>query len=639
MSWTFKPHGKEKIRNPLADEFFTDPELSSNATALVREAVQNTLDARLDNGLPARIRIKVGKVSDKSYVAQYFEGLEDHTTVSLGSTAQIPDSFNYLVYEDFNTTGLWGDSGVLKASSNLEKEEQSYTYFVHVEGEGSKGEGKKGKWGVGKIVFPMLSQVKSYFAYSVRDPEKEPCGKNQVLIGQSILKYHDIGDITYQADGWMAEMVDDVPQPFSGSYATEFAQKWSVSRADDENGLSLVVPVIREGLGISELRDAVIRQYFISILSGDLECTFEDADGHSIELNQGNFVQFLDNIKALNQGSKRDLTTEQVRAGITAFSDAVEVGDVLDVEITRNGAAQVLGDIPGHIIEQAAESLDSVNVAIFKVMIDVPVPKSISFIKDSFEVLLAPLAGKNPIVFSREGILVPGTQAVNVKDFLVVVMVDEGPLADLLGWAEGPAHEDWRPDTQLLKQNFHHSSKSRSAVENVIKLVRNYPKRIVEEINRTKSEERDDQYFSDWFAFVEPKGSKSKPKQEKPKPPEPPAERGTNQEVLVSIEKGVLKISNGASVVGEKDEIFLKLAYSVSRGNAFSKWDPLDFVLEGQGSLVMEYAGVSEVRVLKNTIRFVIDNPDAWSLKVKGFKPYRDVEVNSRIFRSSEQKG
>jgi hypothetical protein len=161
----------------------------------------------------------------------------------------------------------------------------------------------------------------------------------------------------------------------------------------------------------------------------------------------------------------------------------------------------------------------------------------------------------------------------------------------------------------------------------------------VEEINRTKSEERDDQYFSDWFAFVEPKGSKSKPKQEKPKPPEPPAERGTNQDVLVSIEKGVLKISNGASVVNEKDEIFLKLAYSVSRGNAFSKWDPLDFVLEGPGSLVMEYAGVSEVRVLKNTIRFVIDNPDAWSLKVKGFKPYRDIEVNSRIFRSSEQKG
>lgn len=639
MNWTFKPHGTEKMRNPLADEFFTDPELSSNATALIREAVQNSLDARKDSDSPVSIRIKVGKISDKSQVSEYFEGLEKHTSVALGSSGQLPNSFNYLVYEDFNTSGLWGDSRVLKANGSLPKEDQSYTYFVHVEGEGSKGEGKKGKWGVGKIVFPMLSQLKSYFAYSVRDPEKAPCGNPQVLIGQSILKYHDIGEVTYQADGWMANMVNDVPQPLTGSDAREFAKKWGISREADETGLSLVVPVTREGIGISELRDAVIRQYFISILSGDLEATFEDESGHRLYLNRENFLEFLDNIQTLNPGSSRDLSTDQVRTGIAAFSDAVAVADFLEVVIPRFGADQIVEDIPSQVIADAAKSLEDANVAIFKVFIDVPKPKSTDFVRDSFEVLLAPLPGKNPIVFSREGILVPGTKAVNVKDYLAIVLMDEGPLADLLGWAEGPAHEDWRPDTKLLKENFHHSAKSRNAVANVIRLVRNYPKRIVEEINRIQSAGLDTEAFSDWFAFVEPRNKRKKLDDVEPPIIDPPKPKSSDDRLSVTVSGGDLKVAKGPGKNDKGDLVEIRLAYSVAKGNAFTKWDELDFELAGPAALKMEKLGIRDLIVIDNQLSFSIEDPSSWSLKVLGFEAYRDIEVHSKVTARASREG
>lgn len=46
-SWSFRPHHRtDKVRDPIQGEFFSDEAVGEPAQALVREAIQNSLDAR-----------------------------------------------------------------------------------------------------------------------------------------------------------------------------------------------------------------------------------------------------------------------------------------------------------------------------------------------------------------------------------------------------------------------------------------------------------------------------------------------------------------------------------------------------------------------------------------------------------------
>ena len=55
QSWQFyTKQATDPIRNPIAGEFFTTEAVGNVAEALVREGIQNTLDARLGKGSEKR---------------------------------------------------------------------------------------------------------------------------------------------------------------------------------------------------------------------------------------------------------------------------------------------------------------------------------------------------------------------------------------------------------------------------------------------------------------------------------------------------------------------------------------------------------------------------------------------------------
>lgn len=634
MEWKFQPKhpGTGKARNPLGDEFFTDAELLTDASSLVREAIQNSLDAKEDLEEVLLVRFKIGSRRFDLSQPNPFIGLEPHTVAALGSdSGLISPECKFLVYEDFNTVGLLGDSGLDLASSGLEKRQQSYTYFVHYEGEGSKEEGSRGKWGVGKVVFPKISKIKAHFNYSVRDSEYAPCGKTNVLIGQSVLKFHEVDGKAFQPDGWFAREMDGVPLPFSGEVAQSFVEGWGVTRKINETGLSVVVPYVSQELQIAQFRDAVIRQYFLPIVAGEIVCTFEDEAGASLTLDSDNILSVIERLKVLSEGSSRDLSAEQVKTAMRAFVVAVDSCDPIIVEVPDDSTAPNSLAIPEAKIEEGLSSLEKFGVALFHITVQVPKPRTKETIEDYFEVLVTKAEGDNPIIYSREEILVPGTRAINVAGFMAIVMTSSGPLADLLGRAEGPAHEDWRDDTKRFKSDYEQPREAKARATRLLRVVRQFPKRIVQELARNEEVETDTSYFADWFVPPTEKedGRDSgglDPIIVDPDPP-PPKNAGPS----FSMNSGTLKVSSGRANYPVGSIVNLNLAYSVAKGSAFKKWKEIDFDLSLENGLKVSSAGAKVTSKAKNKISIEVLRPDSWNLEISGFRPYRDLEVKSDV--------
>jgi hypothetical protein len=58
-TWRFREHlPGEPVRNPIQGEFFSNETIANDAEALVREGIQNSLDARL-GASPVIVRIYV----------------------------------------------------------------------------------------------------------------------------------------------------------------------------------------------------------------------------------------------------------------------------------------------------------------------------------------------------------------------------------------------------------------------------------------------------------------------------------------------------------------------------------------------------------------------------------------------------
>ena len=100
----------EPERNPRESEFFR---LKEPAEAVVREVIQNSLDARSDNASTVKVCFSFGEVG-KVNVGSYFQGLEPHLIACdlLLSDCTDRDKIPFLVIEDFGTTGLDGATAV-----------------------------------------------------------------------------------------------------------------------------------------------------------------------------------------------------------------------------------------------------------------------------------------------------------------------------------------------------------------------------------------------------------------------------------------------------------------------------------------------------------------------------------------------
>jgi hypothetical protein len=210
--WHFnKPKPGDKNREPILGEFFATEAITNPAEALVREGDQNSLDAG-EGGL-VQVRIYVSGATgalSPTVVAPYFVSAWPHIHAQGNGLRDAPTSDEpcpFLTFEDFGTSGLTGDVAQWHERPGVDN---PFYYFFRAEGQSGKGEQDRGHWGVGKTVFPRSSRVSAYFGLTVRADD----GK-RLLMGQSVLKSHFVGDDYFSPDATANENDIRIPRQIS----------------------------------------------------------------------------------------------------------------------------------------------------------------------------------------------------------------------------------------------------------------------------------------------------------------------------------------------------------------------------------------------------------------------------------------
>ena len=132
-AWYYKQLQEgDTVRDPIQGEFFATEAIENSADALIREGIQNSLDARRKTSNTPwgrevlKIRISVSgesKAISPDDADQFLNGNWEHLE-SNGNGLQISPERNqactYLTFEDFGTTGLNGDPSQWRKVSGSE---------------------------------------------------------------------------------------------------------------------------------------------------------------------------------------------------------------------------------------------------------------------------------------------------------------------------------------------------------------------------------------------------------------------------------------------------------------------------------------------------------------------------------------
>lgn len=270
-NWHFNERRRgDKNREPIVGEFFATDIIRNPAEALVRESIQNTLDAAR-NGETVRVRFFLSGADaalPPGAVSRYMAAGWPHFLAEHNGLKDQPDEeapCPFLAVEDFGTTGLTGDIGQWQDNPGVKN---PFYYFFRAEGQSGKSEMDRGRWGVGKTVFPRSSRMNAFFGLTVRADDNR-----RLLMGQAVLRSHHVDDGYFSPDGYFGWHDEGFSLPVDDeTLLQQFCQDFQLERTDG-TGLSVVVPWCDEEITFERLLEAVLRQYYYPILSGNLQVT------------------------------------------------------------------------------------------------------------------------------------------------------------------------------------------------------------------------------------------------------------------------------------------------------------------------------------------------------------------------------
>lgn len=443
--WSFLPLSRgAKARDPVQDEFFQEQSIGGLEHALIRETIQNSLDARAGKD-PVKIVFSLGKLPADQASFWFPEEVQAHFSAKEISLARLPDwnteVCSYLTIEDFGTNGLEG-----KVNTTEPEAGGNFYHFFRAEGLSNKGDGARGSWGVGKIVIPRTSRVRSFFAVTLRASEP-----GLHLMGQTILRHHTIAQTQYTPDGWFSKDEGGLQVPFTSDEVTKRLNTDFRLTRENEPGLGLVIPwVYEEHVTLARLASAIAREYFIPILAGNLVVELRDhcSDKHQ-RFDAGSFEEL----------KRSDPENEQFQDAIQLAGNLLQLGQspTLKVDVVHESGSTDLNydwssyktSIPPQDIESALENGQVVH---FRVPMVIKAAKTAPE-TGHFDVLIKRKPGRHFPVYIRDELIIPNlTSRKRTPDSVALIHTSNGAIADALRRAECPAHTDWKKERDKFQE-------------------------------------------------------------------------------------------------------------------------------------------------------------------------------------------
>lgn len=581
LDWYFKQKMPgDTIREPVQGEFFATDAISDPGMALVREGIQNALDAGAKTSV-VLVRIFVSgdeKAIPAPKARKYLDSAWPHYSadssgIQSDSQPNTVAPCHFIAFEDFQTCGLEGEPEVAFRPAKQGSKNHFY-YFYRAEGQSDKDASDRGSWGVGKHVFFRSSRINTIFGLTVRETDQK-----RLLMGKAVLKSHAIGseqDCRYQ-DGYFGvrnSETDTLVLPTQDSVVIdEFASLFDLQRGNTP-GLSIVIPWPDPEITDHALVTAVLRDYFYPILTGQLEVIVETPSVKTV----------LDANSLLAEVSKLD---QQYAGDLKPLIELVEWSKTLreddrillknpDDDLAWRWANSLMSDTQLEKLRAAYQNGDKLAVRVPVTVRPAKAASSQSFfdiylVRDNSE-------GSGTPVFIREGITVSRVGAPRTRGVRAIVEIHDLPLAAFLRAAENPSHTEWQHVRLKDEYKFGYKTNLEFVKRSVHELVR-----IVTAAER----EEDPKLLSDFFSIPLPPEEESdkiktdipkkKPGTEPPivEPPPPTPQRFRIQKI-----SGGFSILPSGDGTGHPSILDIRVAYDIRHGNALRRYNRADFEVE-----------------------------------------------------------
>ena len=635
--WTLDVRGNVD-RDENNDEHFKGAD--STTQSFARENTQNINDVRLDvDSLPAHVRLFASgsqHALPSSISAKYFKGFSAHISASLSKSRLKPEALGgdcqFLVIEDFHTTGLIGD--VDKRNESEGSGNHFYGFFRSA-GKSAKSSGG-GSWGIGKIVNNMASSVGAFFGYSVRySPDGVIDATPRVLMGRATLTTHELNGLNYSPDAFFAYREGDASNAFTKPITEvglldEFVADWQLKRGRNDTGLSIVVPYCEGNIEVNLLPFYLVAETYGFIVSG--KQTLEiDIPGLHRFIDKDTLEQFCEEMTTGSYSEEWSNLLERVRLLKWANEQGANGGKLLLPQVKT---AISFENYVQTLTEEMKSSIHRKYVEDGKVLVHIPVvvtktpqnhePEAI----DGFiEVLVASCEEEGADLYPEyfrdwlrigvglrkrsKGERPMGRRIPQIRSIVNISGGRSNGLSMLLRASEGIAHHSWDDETKGFKNSWDDG-------ETWVDFARYAPIEIAD-VARGITTELDFTVFP-FFADIgdQRQSPNPLPRPREPRPPIPPPTPAVRIEAI----HGGFSLSIPEDFSGKSIEVLA--AYERARGNAFSNWAPADFKFE---ALNVDIRGGKSSLRKGNQLKIDIKKPEEFSLRVTGFDTNRDIAV------------
>lgn len=606
MEWQFHERRPGMVRHNSHESEFFDADEIGRSDALVRETLQNSLDARSDrdDGM-AHVQFRLLK-SGRTKFDQYVRDLRPRLTAcGLWHDDAGLDGTGALVIEDYGTAGLTG-SVADDATGN-------FAYFWRCIGESGKSGSEGGRWGVGKRVFTDASNLCAVFGYTVREDDGR-----RMLMGQAVLKNHTLESSNYVPHGFFANFDEDGLQLPSESNddISAFKNVFGLERKN-EPGLSLVIPCPDAAITERGLIEATVFNYFYPILTNHLFVEIND-----IEIGARTIDRIIDGIDP--QRIRKVFRIDDVTRLFNFIRDAQKLrNEYPDGFLTANS---LRGPLTKNSFDAAQlEMLNRryMDEELIAVRIPVQIKKQDEDKEQStnFDVFLRmePEGASGNDIYVRGNLTLPEERWLQNTGATGMLVANESLISEFLGDAEKPSHKKWTESKEDWKRTY----------EGAVQLLRAIRK-AVRDLARLLDvpEERVDRDALREF-FSKPGFSEKPKKRKKRRSPEPPSPLPPRHPQVVEsykVEGGFcVRAAKTAQLADFPRIINIKVAYDRSKGNPFLHYREFDFRLH-MAPIAIEEDGAKITRKRPNSLLLTAESPE-FKVTVTGFDPERDLRV------------
>lgn len=607
--WIWPHVGATPISEGLDSEMFDRTDYPYSDT-FVREAIQNSLDARLDTTAPVVISFQF----HEERLGTQRDFLDDVFRFRKEAGLSVPGAWNrgaisWITIEDFNARGLGG--------SLTNRMSDFWNYWLNFGISNKDGSGRGGR-GIGRVTFLIASQIRTVFGLTRRyaDGQLAACG-------MAILRAFPDGNNLRSTHAYLAKSIngsiyelyatDEFRAGLKGAF--EFQGYPGPAGA---TGLALAIPYPHEELKPEGILASAIEHFAPAIMNRSLvvkvdgttldETTIADvalaiADHVRLDAVKNDVGRYLGLIRAGFGGNPAIVSVTDLKSGISALKDSPAV--------KKLQAAALAGE----------------HVAL---KIELPLEKNGRTIPVSLRAVLRRIPPGNSAIdrLFREGMSLPEVKTKNPGELDLIVLVEDRELATYLNFCEGKAHLD------LLESKDVRAKLEEKGYTGY--LVKRFVKGLPVELRNLLTPdilEPDASVFDDFFAVDddtpgrEP-GTRSGP--DVPPPPPPPPPQPKVPILLVETLDDGFRAKANPKFKGWPVNVSIAMAYA--DGSRRPEWSKYDFTPND-----LSWSGTDcTVSITNNRLQALKCGPGCL-IEVTGFDAQRELDTRIRVWKDAQE--